>query len=132
MDSLWKNEIVELHEFFEEWFGGENPPDNANRFETVLSPEFRLISPHGTVHSRTDIIDAVRSGKSSRLGVEIRVRSPELRFERGDIIVATYEELQRGDDLLTARLSTVVFELNDSLPNGLSWLHVHETWLPEL
>ena len=37
-----------------------------------------------------------------------------------------------GDDVETARLSTVSFRQQPNCFNGLEWVHVHETWLPDM
>jgi hypothetical protein len=49
----------------------------------------------------------------------------------GDILLVTYEEWQQSGDQTTARLSTALFRDKPDAPNGLEWLHVHETWLPD-
>jgi hypothetical protein len=60
------------------------------------------------------------------------IENAELRFEQGGLTVATYEEWQRhADETVTGRLSTVIFRDQLSTSNGLAWVHVHETWLPE-
>ena len=35
-----------------------------------------------------------------------------------------------ADGTITGRVSTAVFRERADTPNGLAWLHVHETWLP--
>jgi hypothetical protein len=52
--------------------------------------------------------------------------------EQGGLVLATYEEWQRqADGSGSGRLSSVVFRQQPGTPNGLLWLHVHETWLPQ-
>jgi hypothetical protein len=50
---------------------------------------------------------------------------------RGDAAVGTYEEWQAADANLTGRISTAVLTPKSDMPNGLQWMHLHETWLPD-
>ena len=45
----------------------------------------------------------------------------------GYLVLATYEELQDNDSQVNSQLSTVLFQQALTTPNGLRWLHVHET-----
>ena len=58
------------------------------------------------------------------------IERAQLRFDSADLLVATYEEWHQTGDRTTARISTGVFRHEAGAPNGLLWLHVHETWLP--
>jgi hypothetical protein len=46
-----------------------------------------------------------------------------------EMAVMTYHELQLNDGVPNQRLSTVVFRQDPAAPNGLVWVHVHETWM---
>jgi hypothetical protein len=54
--------------------------------------------------------------------VAVRLLSPQLAL-------TTYEEWQEIEGKVTARVSTAVFKQKANTPNGVEWLHVHETWL---
>ncbi|MGB1016836.1 MAG: hypothetical protein ACPG4T_22035, partial [Nannocystaceae bacterium] len=64
-------------------------------------------------------------------GFAIAIRRVQVRWQRGTTILATYEEWQRNARRSTppdnGRAATVLFE---DLGTRLSWLHIHETWLP--
>ena len=45
--------------------------------------------------------------------------------------VAAYEEWQTKDGPPKGRSSTAVMRPRAGTPNGLEWLHVEETWLPD-
>ncbi len=66
------------------------------------------------------------------LGMAVPVR---LTLLPPQIVLATYEEWQKGalnsKPPNNGRVSSAVFLKDRSRPNGLMWLHVHETWLPE-
>ncbi len=55
-----------------------------------------------------------------------------LREAGEELVAATYEEWQSGEEKKDDRISTVVFcRVPEAAPNGLRWLHVHETWVSE-
>jgi hypothetical protein len=55
----------------------------------------------------------------------------QFRFhqQEGKIGLTTYQEWQETAEGRTVRLSTALFREKVGTPNGLEWLHVHETWL---
>jgi len=126
-------EIHELHQFFQEWFAGSlaESDDAFARFSDVLTDDFTMVTPGGVELDRQAIIDAVRSGHGNDAGARIWIERVQIRHTLGKTVVATYEEWQQSaGQIAKGRLSTVVFARDASAPNGLVWLHVHETWLP--
>lgn len=49
----------------------------------------------------------------------------------GDIALVTYEESQSRDGDKRVLFSSALFRDKEGTPNGLEWLHVHETWLSQ-
>ena len=130
-DAPWREEIEELHRFFQEWFGG-NLPDTDEAFgrvERALSPELVFITPSGKHRTAGELLEGIRQGHGRRPGLTIRIEAPRLHHVLEDHLVATHQEWQAEDGETTGRLSTVVFGVDPEAPNGLSWLHVHETWM---
>jgi hypothetical protein len=129
----WHAEIVGLHEFFQGWLDGTLPPTDAAfaRLVDATGDEFTLITPAGDVVTREPLLAQLRAAHASRPGWRMWIERAELRFQRGDLTVATYEEWQQAGDAITAQISTAVFCDRPGAPNGLLWLHVHETWLPQ-
>lgn len=130
-------EIKELHEFFVAWFGGRIAnTDEAYRDGLVArcDPGFMLVSPDGSALELDALARALRDSHGSNPQFRIQVRNPRVRYELGDVVVVTYEEWQRNALQSTpadnGRLSTAVFRKHAGAPNGVLWLHVHETWLP--
>src|SRR5262245_29942975 len=128
----WHAEIVGLHDFFQSWLDGTLPPTEAAfaRLIDATGDEFTLITPAGDVVTREPLLSQLRAAHGSRPGWRMWTERPQLRFRHGDLTVATYEEWQQTGDTITARISTAVFRDRPGAPNGLIWLHVHETWLP--
>lgn len=83
MKTQCETEIIELHQFFEDWFSGRLKNSDAafRRFEGVMAEGF------------------------------------------------TYEEWQDTGQGERGRISSVLFRRRERAPNGVEWLHVHETWI---
>ena len=130
-----EREIEELHAFFEDWFTGRIAATGEGyaRFESVLAPDFVIIGPGGDEVGRTPILQRVESAHGSRPegGFRIWIENTRVRECRPDRCLMTYEEWQEIDGVAKGRLSTVVFGARAGTPNGVEWMHVHETWLPE-
>lgn len=125
-------EIIRLHDFFVEWMTGQldKTDDNFARFSGSMSDDFYIVAPSGQLTERDALVNGLHATHNQRVGLRIWIENVALRHILGDTVIATYEEWQTFDGKTTARLSTVVFTQDDSVPNGLLWRCVHETWLP--
>ena len=128
----WQTEIDELHAFFEGYFLGTIAVDDMGRFADVLDDGFTIVGPHGETSSRDETLAMVRQGHAHTSDMTIRCVDHRLLHADGDTVVATYvEEHHWADGRANRRLATVVFTADASMPNGLRWVRVHETWVPE-
>lgn len=138
MEDLIERELAASHRFFREWYAGLCPHSEAYvaaYFVGRLDPGFHFIDPTG------EIIDVARLGRelwaSYGTGSDFAMSAENLRcrFGDGDIVIATYHEWQRNAVRTrppdNGRIATALFRVDDSAVNGLRWVHVHETWLPE-
>lgn len=128
MDAVAK-EIAELHQFFQDYFRGLLAAEAIMRFTDTLGEGFTLIDSAGRITEREAIISAIRRAHGTRSDIKIWTEKPVLRHQDGALWVATYEEWQTAAGQTTQRQSTVVFGRDASAPNGLVWLHVHESGL---
>ena len=133
MPPAIEREIVELHQFFQDWFNAVLPNTDAAyaRFEDVMALGFHIIAPNGTLSTRDSILRSLRGIHGARPDVSIWIEAVQLQHSGDDWHLATYQEWQHEGDKTTVRLSTVLLQHKANLPNNLQWLHVHETWLPE-
>lgn len=127
-------EIEELHAFFGQWFLAELPATDSAfaRFASVLAEEFSLIGPDGEEVGQKEILERIRTAHGSRkaAGFEIWIEDARARATTQGHCLMTYQEWQRSAGTTKVRLSTVLMRANKQTPNGVEWLHLHETWLP--
>lgn len=127
----WHEEVAELHHFFQQWFRGEHPQTEQAfaRFDGVLHPAFCIVPPTGHVMARAETLIGVKEGYGRSPNIKIWVEDVTLRYHTPHFLIVTYHELQETAASSTKRLSTVTFQPDRAQPNGLEWLHVHETWV---
>ncbi len=125
-------EIHELHQFFQDWFSGSLAADDSSfdRFANALAEDFSIVSPEGTRRDRAELLPGLRSAHGTDPGTRIWIENAQLRWQRGAVALATYEEWQERGGQTTARRSSAVFEPAAEAPGGVRWIHVHEVWLP--
>jgi hypothetical protein len=124
--TQFEAEVRELHAFFERWYCGAADPREIIRLD-VLADSFVMIGPDGRefdvqmVRASVEAAYGSRSTKFNIRNVAVRPNAP----------IGTYEEWQTAEGITTARISTAVMMPAVDTPNGLRWLHLHETWLPD-
>ena len=125
-------EVIKLHEFFVEWMSGsvERTPEVFSRFTRVMADGFVQITPEGGTNLIADLSPALEALYGARPQFEIRIRNCAARHVSEDICMMNYEEWQDIAGEKTARQSSVLFVRDENTPEGVSWLHVHETWMP--
>lgn len=121
-------EIEELHVEFERWFRGEI--DSLDRVEQALADDFTLVPPGGVTVARPDLIMGLKRAHGA-VELSIDIRNPIVRWSGAQGLLVSYEEWQRTSDKLNGRQSTVLFVPDVDAPNGLKWVHVQETWMPD-
>ncbi|MEL6308673.1 MAG: hypothetical protein AAFQ52_11065 [Chloroflexota bacterium] len=122
-------EIVELHDFFAAYFRGDLEKEAITRFTDVLAPLFLIVDSMGTVSTREETINAIESTYGKRPDIRIWIENIRARARNGRALIVHYEEWQTINGTTTMRHSTVIFAEREGLPNGLQWLHVHESGL---
>ncbi|MEP3036007.1 MAG: hypothetical protein ABJO67_16885, partial [Pseudoruegeria sp.] len=125
-------EIVDLHDFFTEWFNGTADRDQLEpRFLSRLHQDVQFIPPEGQVMTGAGLKDGFGRGYGSNPDFRIQIRDVDVRYECGHLVLATYTEWQTGAALSAeannARVTTVLMEMTCPV----TWLHIQETWLPE-
>lgn len=135
MEDHCRQQVVELHRFFQDWFNAELPPSDEAfaRFDRALAEDFQIIGPEGHLVSRERVLGAVRDGHGGRRegGFAIEVKNIVSRTVGEGMVLVTYEEHQTHDGTHRGWLSSALFRADESRPGGVAWVHVHETYLPD-
>lgn len=131
--SACEQEVVGLHRFFEVWFRGgfADQVRGFQRFTDVMAPGFAIVSPRGTSTELAALSDGLRAAFGSwPSDASISVEEVRVRHAHAGLVLVTYLERQHVGGKNTARRSTALMQEHEGTPNGMCWLHVHETWLP--
>lgn len=124
-------EIVELHDFFTEWFKGTVERQQLEpRFLSRLHEGFVFIPPDGQVITRELLKEIFDRGYGTNNYFKIQIRDVTICHEVGNLMMATYTEWQVGaiqSENTNARVVSILIEMT----TPVKWLHIHETWLPE-
>ncbi len=135
MEKNVLKEVVELHQFFENWFTArlDNTEENLNRFEHVTSDEFTVIPPNGATSDKASLIKDLQSayGFQGQHPYRIEIKNVEEKELAGDLVMATFEEWQQDRRENRGHLNTAIFRRNYNNVNGLEWVHLHKTRIPE-
>lgn len=125
-------EVDDLHRFFVAWLGGE-PGAEFARCEAALGPGFQIVEPDGTVVERATLMRALASARGKHddpdRPFDIRIEDATARSLSGALCLVTYVERQTVRGQPTARRSSALLRDAPDGPNGVEWLHVHETWI---
>ncbi len=89
-------EIVALHDFFTGWFQGTLPQDAITQMESRLAPGFINIQPAGRVLTLAQLRDSIAQGHGASSEFRIEIEDVVIRWSQGDLVLATYVEVQHG------------------------------------
>ena len=131
METNCRDEVVDLHQFFEDWLGGKlaKTEENYERLRSVMNPDFRIISPEGHMTNCESLLAGLWQAHNSRPGFRLWVKEVKSKVLSPELSLVTYEEWQEIEGVVNARVSTAVFGQKAAAPHKVEWLHVHETWL---
>lgn len=130
MFEACEREARGFHEFLEAWLSGAVPETDAAFARTdALAAPFEIVGPDGDRRDRAALLADLRAAHGSRPSLTIEIRDVRRRVAEGDLALVTYRERQAGAEGTTVRLASALFGNDPDAPNGVSWLHVHETWL---
>ena len=127
-----EKEVNDLHDFFVEWMGAKvERNDNVfARFSATVGDGFTLIGPDGDMAEREALEPELEATYGARPDFKIWIKNCQCKYVSDNQCLITYEEWQDIAGVGSSRLSSALFGLREGAPNGVEWLHVHETWLP--
>ena len=124
--AAFEAEVRGLHAFFERWFAGTADSNELERLD-VLDGSFQMIGPDGQLRTVAQVRAAIEDAHGLR-SLQIEIRKVWLHPVAP---VGMYEEWQTIDGRVSGRISSAVMMSDPSSPNGLRWMHLQETWLPD-
>ena len=130
MDISWQKEVEELHEFFGKWYRGQVLKEAFSRVSDVLADEFHIVTPEGHIIEKDMLLQKLRSQHSSMSDMEMKVEDVQLRFIREGMILVTYQEWGQTGQLSKRTMISAVLQSHPDKPNGLEWVHIHESLMP--
>ena len=130
-------EIQDLHRFLEQWLNGSLPAARDvfdAGLANLLDHDFINIQPAGVSLGREHLVQAIFDGHGASPDFAIKIRNVAIRrmFDNDNMVLATYEEYQRGARNSAhpenARISTALM-LDRGNGTRFRWIHIQETWL---
>jgi len=129
--ELAQREVIALHAFFVAWFRRGPSALDFGECEAALAPDFRMVTPEGSVCDRGAVLQRVRQARGSQPSdFAITITGIEVLWQHGDAILLGYVEEQYRSGSLTRRRSTGLFTAAAAAPRGVVWRHLQETWMP--
>jgi hypothetical protein len=134
MEEQCRAEIVELHQFFEDWFRAKLPrtEDDFKRVSEVLDERFEIISPRGDLMTKEKLLAVLWEFYGGYREQQYRIWTEGHRsrgLAEGQLLV-TYREWEEWEGRKQGRLTSAVLGKDERAPHGVKWLHVHEVWIP--
>lgn len=140
--QLATDEVVELHRFIEQWSLAELEDTDAvyARFADALDDSFVLIGPDGarsdesrdSGSAESSVVVGFRSAHGRWRGLpeaHLEIREANARVLGERLVLVDYEEWHFLGGEPSVRRSSVVMREDPAAPGGVSWLHLHETWI---
>lgn len=131
MSNIFHSEVVELHEFLNDWLKGMAPKGGGRpeRLIKALAEDFIVIHPDGSRDGKANVVESFASAYGKKPAeYALQLANIESRIIGKDIGIVTYEESHRGESE-RARVSAGVLRrrMEDS---GIEWLFLIETPVP--
>lgn len=125
-------EIEALHVFFQKWLNGAIPggAEELRRVEEALSDAFVMISPDAGQTPRDVLLQHLRSSHGTWQEGRIWIENVQGRSLSEELALVTYEEWQQTGEEVRGRRSSALFRRAPAAPEGVAWVHLHETWIP--
>jgi hypothetical protein len=135
-ENIYHREITEFFQFFSEWFDGSSPNTDEHyaRIINVIPKDSTYINPEGKlIAGESYFRDDIRKTHDSLPELKMSMKNFRLQWETDDLALVIFEEWSQASVAVPgARLCSVIFRKNPATPNGIEWLHVHETLLQTL
>lgn len=129
------HEVVKLYLFYEKWRRAE--VENSKQYVQILKSMFHpfgvFIQPSGVEQSLNHLIDAMERSYGDKEGKQFRVWVDRISLMQisTDTWLVKFNKWESSGQERQCCLTTVLLSSKTKLPDGFTWLHVHQTWLEE-
>mmetsp|Transcript_1270 Transcript_1270/g.2281 ORF Transcript_1270/g.2281 Transcript_1270/m.2281 type:complete len:147 (-) Transcript_1270:312-752(-) len=126
-------EVIRIHAFFVDWLTGRYPNSSEIFWKgcgKAFSKDLVLINPSGEVSRNGDLRYELQKAYGNLEGsnFNMKIRNFQVLQSHPDWCLTMYEKWHYHGSITTARQCTALFRPNPSAPNGVEWVHIHETW----
>ena len=121
-----------MEQFLEDWITGRLP-DTDEAFERlagVMAPSFHIVGPAGEWFDAGGLLAYLRRQHGTDPDTRRWVVEPRVAHHDDVVAVVVFDEWQMRDGETLGSRVGCVFRSDPSAPNGVQWLHIHETRLP--
>lgn len=124
-------EVVDRHVFFADWLTGRLPETTLGGATRPFADGFRRIAPDGREMDRAALAAWLKANRGAMPDTfTIAIDGIRTIAEMPDCVALCYRETQAGQTP-PVRIATALFVADDGAPNGVAWMHVHETWITD-
>ncbi|XP_022898925.1 sucrose-phosphatase 2-like isoform X2 [Olea europaea var. sylvestris] len=129
-------EVVKFYLFYERWRRAEveNSELYFANLKAVCCPSGILVHPSGIEQSLHDCINSLRQCYGDKQGKQFWVWVDQVLFSQlgSDSWLVNFKKWEQSGEERKGCLTTAVLSSKDvTVAKGLTWLHVHQTWLNE-
>ena len=126
-----EKEIRELLSFLASYHNA-SIPDDVNRLETCFSDNMYLISVSGRKIAKHELIKGIKLSYGSTKEASYWAENTTIEELGEGYYLAIFTEHRKTKGTTNSRISTSIFVPNQNAPNGVQWLHIHDTLVREV
>ncbi|XP_009607506.1 sucrose-phosphatase 1-like isoform X1 [Nicotiana tabacum] len=127
-------EVVKFYLFFEKWRRGEieNSDLSLSNLKAVCRPSGTFVHPSGVEKSLEDCINTLRTCHGDKQGKQFRIWVDQVLPTQvgSDSWLVSFKKWDLSGEERQCCITTVLLSSkNVTVADGLTWTHVHQTWL---
>ncbi|RQR66937.1 DUF3291 domain-containing protein [Burkholderia sp. Bp9126] len=126
-----EGEVVGFHRDLERWLRGDVDDAAAAvaRFRSSFAADSVLIAPSGRVETAASLSERLSRARGAFPDIRIWTDQFATVWQTEDVALVKYREWRSFLGETTGRMSSVLFRNEPAAPGGVTWDHMHETWL---
>ncbi|KAK9283513.1 hypothetical protein L1049_011759 [Liquidambar formosana] len=129
------HEVVKLYLFYERWRRAdiEKSEQYMQNLKSIFYPLGVFVHPSGVEQPLHQFIDAMGRSYGDKQGNQYRVWVDRVSSAQigSDIWLVKFNKWELSGEEHQCCLTTVLLSSKAKVPDGFTWVHVHQTWLDE-